>query len=119
VDRVLPFADATSPGHGAFGVVVRLGRTRVLAAGRGFSLTFHHPASARQVGLVTVLEHPRTPLTGDAPAWPVPRRLNGDETAGGAAWIDPAREQRQSEVFPIPMSVMHTGVSSCEIYRVD
>jgi beta-galactosidase GanA len=115
VTRVVPFGDVTPPSQGAFGVVVRLSPTRFLAVGRGFNLTFHDAVSARLVGLLSVLEHPRAPLPGVGER-PVLRRLNGDETASGTAWIHPAREQRQSEVFPIPMSVTHTGVSSCEIY---
>jgi hypothetical protein len=115
VTRVVPFGEVAPPSQGAFGVVVRLGPTRFLAAGRGFSLTFHDPASTRSVGLVGVLEHPREPVDGGGER-PVLRRLNGDETANGTAWIHPAREQRQSEVFPIPMSVAHTGVSTCDLY---
>ena len=69
-------------------------------------------------GLLSVLEHPREPADRTG-ARPVLRRLNGDETAGGTAWLHPARDQRQSEVFPIPMAVEHSGVSSCEIYWLD
>jgi hypothetical protein len=118
VARVMPFGEVTPPSQGAFGVVVRVSPTRFLAAGRGFSLTFHDPASSRSPGLLGVLEHPREPSPGIGERQVI-RRLNGDETAGGTAWIHPAREQRQSEMFPIPMSVAHTGVSTCDVYWLD
>jgi len=69
----------------------------------------------RQIGLLSVLEHPRTPSHDDGER-PVLRRLNGDETAGGTAWFHPALAQQQSEVFPIPMSLRHSGMSACEVY---
>jgi hypothetical protein len=116
--RLLPFGEVTPPVQGAFGVVIRLSPTQFLAAGRGFSLSFHDPAGACQIGLLSVLEHPCTPAY-DGGGRPVRRRLNGDETAGGTAWLHPALAQRQSGVFPIPMSVRHSGVSTCEIYWLD
>jgi len=114
--RLVRFGETTPPAQGAFGVVVRTGPTTFLAAGRGFSLTFHDPES-RRVELLEVLEHPRERPTAQGRR-PVSRRLNGDETAGGTAWLHPARLQEQSEVFPIPMSIRHTGISSCEIQRL-
>jgi hypothetical protein len=113
--RLVPFGEVGPPVQGAFGVVIRLSATRFLAVGRGFSLTFHDPDGARQIGLLSVLEHPRAPSSDDGQR-PVLRRLNGDETAGGTAWLHPALAQRQSEVFPIPMSARHSGVSTCEVY---
>jgi hypothetical protein len=115
--RLVPFGEVAPPAQGAFGVVIRLSATRFLAAGRGFSLTFRDPAGTGQIGLLSVLEHPRTP-PGDDGERPVLRRLNGDETAGGTAWLHPALAQQQSEVFPIPMSLEHSGVSTCEVYRL-
>ncbi|WP_285106427.1 DUF5597 domain-containing protein [Promicromonospora sp. MEB111] len=116
--RLVPFGEVAAPAQGAFGVVIRLSATRFLAAGRGFTLTFHDPAGVRQIGLLSVLEHPRSPSHDDGER-PVLRRLNGDETAGGTAWFHPALAQQQSEVFPIPMSLQHSGVSTCEVYWLD
>lgn len=116
--RLIPFGDVTPPDEGAFGIVVRTGPSNFIAAGRGFTLTFHDPAERRQVGLISVHEHPAAPA-GDEGVRGILRRLNGDETAGGTAWIHLARQQRQSDVFPIPMSVTHSGVSSTEIYWID
>ncbi|GHH76252.1 DUF5597 domain-containing protein [Promicromonospora soli] len=115
--RLVPFGEVAPPAQGAFGVLIRLSATRFLAAGRGFSLSFRDPAGTDQIGLLSVLEHPRTP-SGDDGERPVLRRLNGDETAGGTAWLHPALAQQQSEVFPIPMSLEHSGVSTCEVYRL-
>lgn len=114
--RLTAFGEVDPPAQGAFGVVVRLAPDRFLAVGRGFTLTFHDVAG-RPTGLLQVLEHPRSPVAGDGPR-PVLRRLNGDETAGGTAWLHPGRLQQQSPVFPIPMALAHTGVSTCEIYRL-
>ena len=114
--RLTAFGEVEPPEQGAFGVVVRLAPDRFLAVGRGFGLTFHD-AAGRTTGLLQVLEHPRSPAAGDG-SRPVQRRLNGDETAGGTAWLHPGRLQRQSPVFPIPMALAHTGVSTCEIYRL-
>lgn len=114
--RLVRFGETTPPAQGAFGVVVRTGPTTFLAAGRGFSLTFHDRGS-RRIELLSVLEHPRERPAADGRR-PVSRRLNGDETAGGTSWLYPARLQEQSEVFPIPMSIRHTGISSCKIQRL-
>ena len=46
--RLVSFGEAAPPAQGAFGIVVRLSATRFLAAGRGFSLTFHDPARRRR-----------------------------------------------------------------------
>ncbi|OII18402.1 hypothetical protein BIV01_02325 [Curtobacterium sp. MCBA15_013] len=116
VRRLVPFGEVVPTAEGAFGMVIRTGPDTFLIGGRGFTLTFHDSVGRRMVGLLSVLEHPATPAkSGEREAL---RRLNGDETAGGTAVIHPAREQRQSDVFPIPMSVEHTGVSSATIYFV-
>ena len=118
VTRMVPFGEVTPPAQGAFGIVVRLGADRFLAVGRGFTISLQGPDAERRPILLNVEEHPRTPALGTGER-PVLRHLNGDETASGTAWMHPALEQRQSQVFPIPMAVAHTGVSSCRIYWLD
>lgn len=112
--RLVPFGDVTPPDVGAFGIVIRLDDTTFRAVGRGFALSFDDPSEGVRIGILSVLEHP---LATGGRGREVLRRLNGDESAGGSAWIHPAREQHQSKVFPIPMSLDHSGLSTVRIYR--
>ncbi|MCC4909226.1 DUF5597 domain-containing protein [Microbacterium sp. cx-59] len=118
VRRLVPFGEQSPVDQGAYGIIVRTSETTFLAAGRGFTATFEDARGARSIGLLRVLEYSTTP-----PAVRHDRRvlraLNGDETAGGTAWLHPARAQRQSAIFPIPMSLDHSGLSSASIYFVD
>jgi hypothetical protein len=94
--------------HG-YGMVVNLGDDSLVTVGRGFRIDFEHADHAWQVGLAAVDE---LELDGT-----VARKLNGDETAGGAALIHPPLQPAESP-FPIPMNHTHSGMSRCRLYRL-
>lgn len=96
-------------GGQGYGVVVELGEDRYLAVGRGFRIELSDRDPEWQVGLESVDE-----LGSDGRR---ARRLNGDETAGGAAVLHPPVERTVSP-FPIPMDNAHTGISQFTVYRM-
>ncbi|CAM5644945.1 hypothetical protein SALBM311S_11910 [Streptomyces alboniger] len=83
-----------------------------LAVGRGFRIGFTTTDPAWQIGLESVTEG-RWGRDG----WKAERRLNGDETAGGTAWMHPRSGQISASPFPIPAPCDHSGISRCRIYR--
>lgn len=116
VQRLVPFGETGPVDQGAFGIIVRTSDDEFVAVGRGFSATFEDPSAHRSIGILRAEEYSTAPLVLGGRE--VLRHLNGDETAGGTVWLHPARAQRQSEVFPIPMALDHSGFSSVKIYAI-
>lgn len=97
-------------GTWAYGIIRELGPQRFAAVGRGFRIAFAATDADSRIGVESVEEILDTVgLRGG-------RRLNGDETAGGTAWIHPHTEPLSMAHFPIPMGHAHSGISICRTY---
>ncbi|MEU0070017.1 DUF5597 domain-containing protein [Streptomyces sp. NPDC006332] len=94
------------------GVIVAEEEDVFLAVGRGFRIGFTTTDPAWQIGLEAVTEGRYGPE-----GWTAQRRLNGDETAGGTAWLHPQPGRASASPFPIPAHSDHSGISRCRIYR--
>ncbi|MDT9700273.1 DUF5597 domain-containing protein [Streptomyces sp. P17] len=95
-----------------YGLIVAQEEDVFLAVGRGFRIGFTTTDPAWQIGLEAVTEG-----RGGPDGWKAERRLNGDETAGGTAWMHPQSGQTSASPFPIPAHGDHSGISRCRIYR--
>ncbi|MET7689123.1 DUF5597 domain-containing protein [Streptomyces sp. NPDC005483] len=80
-----------------YGIVVAQEEDVFLAVGRGFRIGFTATDPAWRSGLVSVTEGRYGP-----DGWTAERRLNGDETAGGTAWLHPQSGPASDSPFPIP-----------------
>jgi hypothetical protein len=94
----------------AYGLIRQLGPRQFAAVGRGFRITFAAADEASHIGMESVEEILDTIGARGG------RTLNGDETAGGTAWIHPHTEPMSMAHFPIPMGHAHSGISICRTY---
>lgn len=94
----------------AYGIVRQVGPQEFAAIGRGFRITLAATDEESQIGMESVRE-----IAGGNGAR-CGRSLNGDETAGGTAWIHPHTEPLSTAHFPIPMGHAHSGISICRTY---
>ena len=99
-----------STGTCAYGIIRQIGPQEFAAVGRGFRITLTATSEESQIGMESVREIAGATGARDG------RSLNGDETAGGTAWIHPHTEPMSTEHFPIPMGHAHSGISICRIY---
>lgn len=96
----------------AYGVVVETGADEYLAVGRGFVLE-PLAVDGRIVGILRVDEYARS-----GGGLVRTRRLNGDETRSGSAWVHPARGHAPTGALPIPSVGEGTGISTCVLYTL-
>jgi hypothetical protein len=94
----------------AYGIIRQAGPDEFAAVGRGFRIVLTATDEATQIGMESVNE-----IAG-GPDAPCGRSLNGDETAGGTAWVHPHTEPMSTVHFPIPMGHSHSGISICRTY---
>ncbi|MEU7749592.1 DUF5597 domain-containing protein [Nonomuraea sp. NPDC049158] len=111
VSRSTPIGVDAAGTHG-YGLIMTQEEDAFLAVGRGFRISFTATDPAWQIGLESVTEGRFGP-----DGWTAERRLNGDETAGGVAWLHPQSGPTSASPFPIPANRDHSGVSRCRIYR--
>lgn len=97
-------------GTRAYGIIRQIGSHEFAAVGRGFRITLTAIDGDSQIGMESVEE-----IAGAIGARSG-RLLNGDETAGGTAWIHPHTEPMSMAHFPIPMGHAHSGISICRVY---
>lgn len=100
-------------GDVSYGLVIRIGPDQFIVAGRGFRLGFATEGGAERIAIAGARELGREDLPELAPR----RRLNGDETAGGAAILHPPLEHPGMSPFPIPAQHRHTGLTEVSVYR--
>ncbi|GAA2974372.1 hypothetical protein GCM10010460_06470 [Microbacterium terrae] len=91
-------------------MVVRTGADECLAVGRGFSLEPIAGDGAR-IGIPTVDE--LSVENGDLRPC---RRLNGDESLAGSAWMHPTRGHAATGWLPIAAEDESSGISRCVVY---
>jgi len=93
----------------SYGVLLREERHRVLAIGRGFTLSASAPGA-----LVRVLDAEELDLVDDE--WRIVTRFGGDETAAGTAIRIPGLPPETPSGFPVPRIVESTGAVRVRYY---
>ncbi|WP_158270251.1 DUF5597 domain-containing protein [Mycetocola zhujimingii] len=94
-----------------YGIIIQTGPLEFLAIGRGFVLE-PLDEDGRQVGILSVDE-----LTRGERGLVPGRRLNGDETLSGSAWVHPSQGHAAAGGLPIPSVGENSGITMCKLYE--